>query len=58
MIPWLVSLLCRVVPLISGLNGLKMGVTNYLPTGMILQVTWIEYSFFFGGFWGAESRIR
>ncbi len=36
--PWLVSPLSRVVPLPNGLNGLQMGVTNYLLTGMILQV--------------------
>ena len=28
----------RVVPLPNGLNGLQIGVTNYLLTGMILQV--------------------
>ena len=41
---WLISMvilgpLSRVVgPLTNGLNGLLMGVTNYLLTGMILQV--------------------
>ena len=32
------SPLSRIVPLPIGLNGLEMGVTNYLLTGMILQV--------------------
>ena len=40
---WLVTMvsfrpLNGVVPLINGLNGLYMGVTNYLLSGMILQV--------------------
>ena len=37
---WLVTIvspLSRVVPLPNGLNGLYMGVTNHLLTGMILQ---------------------
>ena len=34
----IVSPLTGVFPLSNGLNGLKMGVTNYLLTGMILQV--------------------
>ena len=36
--PWLVGPLSMVVPLTNGLNGLYMGVTNHLLTGMILQV--------------------
>ena len=35
---WLVSPLSRVVPLPNGLNGIYMGVTNHLLTGMILRV--------------------
>ena len=34
-------------PLTNGLNGLQMGVTNYLLTGMILQVA--PCFFFWGG---------
>ena len=33
----IVSPVSRVVPLLNGLNGLYIGVTNYLLTGMILQ---------------------
>ena len=34
----IVSPLNGVIPLINGLNGLQMEVTNYLLSGMILQV--------------------
>ena len=34
----IVSPLSRVVPLLNGVNGLYMGVTNHLLAGMILQV--------------------
>ena len=38
---WLIPIgspLTLVIPLPNGLNGLYMGVTNHLLTGMILQV--------------------
>ena len=45
----IVSLASRVVgPLPNGLNGLEMGVTNHLLTGMILQAGRLNYRHFQG----------
>ena len=55
----IVSPLNGVVPLANGLNGLQMGVTNYLLAGMILQAhpTYTQQKKTFEGLRVYESQV-